>query len=81
MNYHSQYGRVGTDPSNQFQEHRASQQKLTAELKNEDLDYVKRVRLGGTGTPTRGYKSLGFTDDAPDIDDTSERGCGQQRLG
>lgn len=59
----------------------ASQQKLTAELKNEDLDYAKRVRPGGTGTPTRGYKALGFTDDAPDIDDTPERGCGQQQLG
>jgi putative DNA primase/helicase len=54
----------------------ASQQKLTAELKNEDLDYAKRVRPGGTGTPTRGYKALGFTDDAPDVDDTPERGTG-----
>ncbi len=59
----------------------ASQQKLTAELKNEDLDYGKSVRPGGTGTPTRGYKALGFTDDAPDIDDTPERGTGQQQLG
>jgi len=59
----------------------ASQQKLTAELKNEDLDYAKRVRPGGTGTPTRGYKALAFTDDAPDIDDTPERGTGQQQLG
>lgn len=59
----------------------ASQQKLTAELKNEDLDYAKSVRPGGTGTPTRGYKALGFTDEAPDIDDTPERASGQQRLG
>ena len=59
----------------------ASQQKLTAELKNEDLDYAKRVRPGGTGTPTRGYKALAFTDDAPDVDDTPERGTGQQQLG
>jgi len=58
----------------------ASQQKLTAELKNEDLDYAKRVRPGGTGTPTRGYKALAFTDDAPDVDDTPERGTGQQQL-
>jgi putative DNA primase/helicase len=58
----------------------ASQQKLTAELKNEDLGYAKRVRPGGTGTPTRGFKSLGFTDDAPDLDETPERGTGQQRL-
>jgi putative DNA primase/helicase len=59
----------------------ASQQKLTAKLKNEDLDYAKRVRPGGTGTPTRGYKTLAFTDDAPDVDDTPERGTGQQQLG
>lgn len=59
----------------------ASQQKLTAELKNEDLDYAKRVRPGGTGTPTRGYKALGFTDEAPDVDETPERTSGQQRLG
>jgi putative DNA primase/helicase len=59
----------------------ASQQKLTAELKSENLDYAKSVRPGGTGTPTRGYKRLGFTDDAPDLNDTPERGSGQQRLG
>ncbi len=59
----------------------ASQQKLTAELKNADLDYAKRVRPGGTGTPTRGFKALGFTDDAPAVDDTPERDDGQQRLG
>ncbi|WP_302081361.1 phage/plasmid primase, P4 family [Salinibaculum rarum] len=59
----------------------ASQQKLTAELKNEDLDYAKRVRPGGTGTPARGYKSLGFTEDAPDVDNTPERRSGQQQLG
>jgi putative DNA primase/helicase len=59
----------------------ASQQKLTVELKNEDLDYAKRVRPGGIETPTRGYKALGFTDDAPDLDDTPERDCGQQQLG
>lgn len=59
----------------------ASQQKLTAELKNENLDYAKRVRPGGTGTPIHGYKSLGFTDEAPDVNDTPERASGQQRLG
>jgi putative DNA primase/helicase len=57
------------------------QQNLTANLKNEDLDYGKSVRPGGTGTPTRGFKSLGFTDEAPDVDDTPERGSGQQQLG
>ena len=59
----------------------ASQQKLTVALKNEDLGYAKRVRPGGTGTPGTGFKTLGFTDDAPDIDDTPERGSGQQQLG
>jgi putative DNA primase/helicase len=59
----------------------ASQQKLTVALKNEDLDYAKRVRPGGTGTPGTGFKSLGFTDDAPDLEDTPERGTGQQQLG
>ena len=57
-----------------------SQQKLTTELKNEDLDYAKSVRPGGIGTPTRGYKSLGYTDAAPNLDDTPDRSVGQQSL-
>ncbi len=59
----------------------ASQQKLTAELKAGNLDYSTSVRPGGTGTPTRGYKALGFTDDAPDVDDTPGGETGQTRLG
>jgi len=58
-----------------------SQQKLTVELKNEDLDYAKRVRPGGTGTPGTGFKALGFTDEAPDLDNTPERDTSQQQLG
>lgn len=59
----------------------ASQQHLTNTLKNENVDYKKRVRPHGTGTPTNGYKALGFTDDVPDLEDTPERGSGQQQLG
>ena len=58
-----------------------SQQQLTTKLKAENYDYAKRVRPGGTGSPGTGFKSLGFTDDAPDDEDTPERGSGQQRLG
>lgn len=54
----------------------AGQQQLTTKLKAEDLDYGTSVRPGGTGTPTRGFKSLGFTDEAPDLEDTPERDDG-----
>ena len=49
----------------------ASQQKLTTSLKSEDLGYGKSVRVDGS--VQRGYKTLGFTDDVPALDDTPER--------
>lgn len=45
------------------------QRKFTQKLKNgnTDVGYKKSVRPHGNEQPTNGYKSLGFTDDAPDI--------------
>jgi putative DNA primase/helicase len=45
----------------------AGQQSFTGAAKSADVDlgYAKSVRPRGTGTPARGYKSFGLTDDAP----------------
>ena len=54
--------REGKDP--------AGQQSFTGAAKSADVDlgYAKSVRPRGTGTPARGYKSFGLTDDAPDLE-------------
>jgi putative DNA primase/helicase len=72
--------RVYSAWARQNDERNLGQQKLTMELKNEELGYSTSVRPGGTGTPTHGYKALSFTDEAPELDDTPERGRGQQRF-
>lgn len=53
----------------------ASQQALTNQLKGKGLGYGKSVRVNGS--VQRGYKSISFTDDVPNLDDTPARG-GQQ---
>lgn len=55
----------------------AGQQKLTSTLKGEDVGYGKSVRPDGTGSPTNGYKALGFTADVPDPDEADSQ---QDRL-
>ena len=63
---------VGEDP--------VGQQKLTNSLKTEGFGYKPSLRVDGS--PTRGYVALGFTEEAPDVEDTPERGDepGQQSL-
>jgi phage/plasmid-associated DNA primase len=43
-------------------------QQFTQTLRDAPVNvgYKRRVRPGGTGTPTNGYKALGFTDEVPD---------------
>lgn len=48
------------------------QQKLTATLKQEPVDYSTSVRVDGK--VRRGYKALGLTDAVPDLEETPERG-------
>jgi P4 family phage/plasmid primase-like protien len=48
----------------------AGQQSFTGAAKSADVDlgYAKSVRPRGTGTPARGYKSFGLTNDAPELE-------------
>jgi len=46
---------------------RESQRQLTDKLKTENVGYTSSIRVDGK--VTRGFKSLGFTDDAPEADD------------
>jgi putative DNA primase/helicase len=63
---------VGEDP--------VGQQKLTNSLKTEGFGYKPSLRVDGS--PTRGYEALGFSDDAPDVEETPARGDdpGQQSI-
>lgn len=65
--------RVYTEWCRENGERPGSQQKLTSTLKNEELDYARSVRTSRHSNPTRGYKSLGLTEEAPDLKDTPER--------
>jgi P4 family phage/plasmid primase-like protien len=69
---------VYTDWCEREDEDPIGRRKFTATLRDAPVSvgYAKRVRPGGTGSPTNGYKSLGFTDEAPSppewTDDESE---------
>jgi putative DNA primase/helicase len=55
----------------------ASPQALTTSLKTEDLGYTQSLRIDG-GSPQRGFKRLGFTDEAPDQTATEATSGGEQ---
>lgn len=56
----------------------ASQQKLTNALKSEGVGYNQSVRVNGS--VQRGYKALGFTEAAPELEETPDRGRRDEKL-
>jgi putative DNA primase/helicase len=56
------------------------QQQLTIRLKEAGVGYSSSLRVDGHSSPQRGYKSLGLSDDVPDLDETPDRDHGQARF-